>query len=132
LTRRSKRLGTGDVLVRAEWDRVTRSMLDGTHSWVREVKFDDYRVQAQKVGSRVILFSRNGHDFTERFPSIARLLHGYLPKQQYSMARSWPAMPMGVRTLPGCTCVGPGPAPSACGRSTCLRPTVVIFVRSRS
>jgi hypothetical protein len=28
-----------------------------------------------KVGSRVVLFSRNGHDFTDRFPSIAQLLH---------------------------------------------------------
>jgi bifunctional non-homologous end joining protein LigD len=38
------------------------------------VKFDGYRVQAHKMGSRVILFSRNGHDFTERFPSVAQLL----------------------------------------------------------
>jgi bifunctional non-homologous end joining protein LigD len=32
-------------------------------------------VQVHKVGSRVIIYSRNGHDFTERFPSIAQLLH---------------------------------------------------------
>ena len=43
--------------------------------WLHEVKFDGYRVQAHKVGSRVIIYSRNGHDFTERFPSIAQLLH---------------------------------------------------------
>jgi bifunctional non-homologous end joining protein LigD len=43
--------------------------------WVHELKCDGYRVQAHKVGSRVIVFSRNGHDFTERFPSIAQLLH---------------------------------------------------------
>jgi bifunctional non-homologous end joining protein LigD len=43
-------------------------------SWVHEVKFDGYRVQAHKMGSRVVLFSRNGHDFTERFGSIAGLL----------------------------------------------------------
>jgi bifunctional non-homologous end joining protein LigD len=43
--------------------------------WVHELKFDGYRVQAHKVGSRVIVFSRSGHDFTERFPSIAQLLH---------------------------------------------------------
>ena len=43
--------------------------------WLHEVKFDGYRVQAHKVGSRVIIFSRNGHDFTERFSSIAQLLH---------------------------------------------------------
>jgi bifunctional non-homologous end joining protein LigD len=42
--------------------------------WMHEVKFDGYRVQAHKLGSRVVLFSRNGHDFTERFPSIAQLL----------------------------------------------------------
>src|SRR5215469_10499629 len=42
--------------------------------WVHEVKFDGYRVQAHKLGSVVALFSRNGHDFTERFASIAALL----------------------------------------------------------
>jgi hypothetical protein len=42
--------------------------------WVHELKFDGYRVQAHKIGSRVVLFSRNGHDFTERFASIAALL----------------------------------------------------------
>ena len=46
--------------------------------WLHEVKFDGYRVQAHKVGSRVVLFSRNGHDFTERFAWIAQLL-GELP-----------------------------------------------------
>src|SRR5262245_55623102 len=43
--------------------------------WLHEVKFDGYRVQAHKIGSRVVVFSRNGHDFTERFPSVAQLLH---------------------------------------------------------
>jgi bifunctional non-homologous end joining protein LigD len=42
--------------------------------WVHEVKFDGYRVQAHKAGARVLVFSRNGHDFTDRFPSIAQLL----------------------------------------------------------
>jgi len=43
--------------------------------WVHKVKFDGYRVQAHKIGLRVVVFSRNGHDFTDRFPSIGRLLH---------------------------------------------------------
>ena len=43
--------------------------------WLHEVKFDGYRVQVHKVGSRVVIYSRNGHDFTERFPSIAQLRH---------------------------------------------------------
>ena len=41
--------------------------------WLHEVKLDGYRVQAQNAASRVIVFSRNGHDFAERFPSIAQL-----------------------------------------------------------
>jgi len=28
-----------------------------------------------KAGSRVVIYSRNGHDFTERFLSIAQVLH---------------------------------------------------------
>jgi len=30
--------------------------------------------RSKKLGSRVIIYSRNGHDFTERFPSLAQLL----------------------------------------------------------
>ena len=42
--------------------------------WLHEVKFDGYRVQVHKLDSRVVLLSRNGHDFTDRFPSIAQQL----------------------------------------------------------
>jgi bifunctional non-homologous end joining protein LigD len=54
---------------------VTAKSVPAGDGWVHEVKFDGYRVQAHKVGSRVVLLSRNGHDFTERFPSIAQVLH---------------------------------------------------------
>jgi bifunctional non-homologous end joining protein LigD len=53
---------------------ITTKAVPAGDGWVHEVKFDGYRVQAHKVGSRVVLFSRNGHDFTERFASIAKLL----------------------------------------------------------
>jgi bifunctional non-homologous end joining protein LigD len=42
--------------------------------WLHEVKFDGYRVQAHKAGKDVVIFSRNGHDFTSRFADIAYLL----------------------------------------------------------
>jgi bifunctional non-homologous end joining protein LigD len=32
-------------------------------------------VQVHNVGSRAIIYRRNGHDFTERFLSIAQLPH---------------------------------------------------------
>jgi len=54
---------------------VTAKSVPTGPEWLHEVKFDGYRVQAHKVGSRVVVYSRNGHDFTDRFPSIAQLLH---------------------------------------------------------
>src|SRR5262249_20784531 len=53
---------------------VTAKSVPAGDGWVHEVKFDGYRVQVHKMGSRVIIYSRNGHDFTSRFPSIAQLL----------------------------------------------------------
>jgi bifunctional non-homologous end joining protein LigD len=101
--------------------------------WVHEVKFDGYRVQAHKVGSRVVLFSRNGHDFTDRFPSIAQLLRELPAKTAMldgevvaSDADGHPNFArLHVRW-------GPGRAPSTCGHLIYLRSTAGIFVRSRS
>jgi bifunctional non-homologous end joining protein LigD len=43
-------------------------------AWVHEVKFDGYRVQLHKAGKDVVIYSRNGHGFTDRFATIALLL----------------------------------------------------------
>ena len=42
--------------------------------WSHEVKFDGSRVQLQKRGGIAVIFSRNGFDFTNRFPTIARAI----------------------------------------------------------
>jgi bifunctional non-homologous end joining protein LigD len=39
--------------------------------WLHEVKFDGFRIQLHKSGDEVRLFSRNGKDFTDRFPTIS-------------------------------------------------------------
>ena len=39
--------------------------------WVHELKLDGYRMQAHVFGGRVTLFTRNGHDWTERFGKAA-------------------------------------------------------------
>jgi bifunctional non-homologous end joining protein LigD len=38
--------------------------------WLHEIKHDGYRMLARREGPRVRLFTRNGHDWTERFPLI--------------------------------------------------------------
>jgi len=41
-------------------------------SWLHEVKFDGYRLEAHKNGKRIKLFTRRGNDWTDKFPGIAR------------------------------------------------------------
>jgi hypothetical protein len=46
--------------------------------WVHEIKHDGYRLMVRRDGLRVRCFTRNGHDWADRFPAIveaaARLL----------------------------------------------------------
>jgi len=36
-------------------------------SWIHEIKFDGYRIQARIAGNKVKLLTRSGHDWTDRF-----------------------------------------------------------------
>ena len=36
--------------------------------WVHEIKHDGYRIIEHKMGDRVQLLSRNGYDWTDRYP----------------------------------------------------------------
>lgn len=38
--------------------------------WFHEVKHDGYRLQVHRDGARVRLFTRNGFDWTERYPAV--------------------------------------------------------------
>jgi bifunctional non-homologous end joining protein LigD len=42
--------------------------------WLHEIKYDGYRIQAHLKNGRATLFSRQGLDWTERFPVVARVL----------------------------------------------------------
>jgi len=39
--------------------------------WVHEIKFDGYRVQVHIINEAIKVFTRNGHDWTDRFRKIA-------------------------------------------------------------
>jgi len=45
--------------------------------WLHEIKFDGYRVLARIEKGKVTLLSRNGHDWTERMPVLARSLAAF-------------------------------------------------------
>jgi bifunctional non-homologous end joining protein LigD len=36
--------------------------------WLHEIKYDGYRLRVERSGDRVRLFSRNGYDWTDRYP----------------------------------------------------------------
>jgi ATP-dependent DNA ligase len=42
--------------------------------WIHQPKLDGWRCQAVKVGPKVILYSRHGHDLSRRFPTSLPLL----------------------------------------------------------
>jgi bifunctional non-homologous end joining protein LigD len=42
--------------------------------WLHEIKHDGFRMLVRRDAAGVRLFTRNGHDWTGRFPLIARAL----------------------------------------------------------
>ena len=48
-----------------------RERLPAGNGWLNEVKFDGYRMQANKVDERVTIYTRNGADWTARFSQFA-------------------------------------------------------------
>jgi bifunctional non-homologous end joining protein LigD len=44
--------------------------------WLLEIKFDGYRVSAYKQGQKVRIRTKNGHDWTHKFPDIADTVAG--------------------------------------------------------
>ncbi|WP_292442395.1 hypothetical protein [Mesorhizobium sp.] len=55
------------------------------------MKFDGYRAQAAISGSEVVVYTRNGHDWTRQFKVILPPLQALTRAQRSSMARSWPS-----------------------------------------
>ena len=43
-------------------------------TWIHEIKQDGFRLMARRRGPRMRLLTRNGNDFTDRYPAIASAL----------------------------------------------------------
>ena len=46
--------------------------------WIHEIKHDGFRILAQRDANRIRLLTRNGYDFSERYPLIVAAV-GALP-----------------------------------------------------
>jgi bifunctional non-homologous end joining protein LigD len=42
--------------------------------WIHEIKHDGFRILARREADRIRLYTRNGYDFTERYPKIVGAL----------------------------------------------------------
>ena len=63
------------------------------HEWLHEIKHDGYRLIIQREGKRVRLFTRNGHDWTDRYPLI---VEAALRNRQTSFVIDGEAVLLGV------------------------------------
>lgn len=43
--------------------------------WIHEIKHDGYRLTVHREGKRVRLFTRNGHNRSDRYPLIVEAAH---------------------------------------------------------
>src|SRR5215216_3370240 len=71
--------------------------------WLHEIKHDGYRLIVQREGKRLRLFTRNGHDWSNRFPLI---VEAALRIRQNSFVIDGEAVLLGVtadRTSMACT-----------------------------
>jgi bifunctional non-homologous end joining protein LigD len=61
--------------------------------WIHEIKHDGYRLIVVRDGARVRLFTRNGHDWTKRYPLI---VEAALQNRQTSFVIDGEAVLLGV------------------------------------
>jgi bifunctional non-homologous end joining protein LigD len=65
--------------------------------WLHEVKYDGYRLRVERNGDRVRLISRNGYDWTSRYPWI---VESALKNRQKQFVIDGEAVILGVDGIP--------------------------------
>lgn len=55
--------------------------------WIHEIKHDGFRLIVQREGQRVRLFTRNGHDWTDRYPFIVEAASRIRARQSANPSR---------------------------------------------
>jgi bifunctional non-homologous end joining protein LigD len=62
--------------------------------WIHEIKHDGYRLTVHREGKRVRLFTRNGHDWSDRYPLIVEAaqrirIGSFVLDGEAVLARAW-------------------------------------------
>jgi len=70
------------------------------HGWLHEIKLDGFRLLVRKEGAEIRFFTRNGHDWTGRFPAIAEQV------RKLPAARAWLDGELVVLREDGRSCFG--------------------------
>ena len=65
--------------------------------WLREIKYDGYRLRVERDGDRVRLITRNGYDWTDRYPWI---VESALKNRQQQFIVDGEAVILGVDGVP--------------------------------
>jgi bifunctional non-homologous end joining protein LigD len=63
-------------VVSVQLAKLVRTVPEGD-DWVFELKYDGYRIVAFVEGNRARLITRNGHDYTHRFPAVSAALEDF-------------------------------------------------------
>ena len=59
--------------------------------WIHEIKHDGFRIIARRNAGSVRLLTRNGYDFTERYPLIVAAVEALPADRAWSTAKQSPA-----------------------------------------
>jgi bifunctional non-homologous end joining protein LigD len=76
---------------------IRRTKVPHTPEWFHEIKYDGYRLRVERDGDRVRLITRNGYDWTKRYPWI---VESALKNRQQHFVIDGEAVVLGVDGVP--------------------------------
>lgn len=68
------------VTMQPELATLVDSLPGDTDEWIYEIKFDGYRILTRTDGSKVQLFTRNGHDWSHKLPELVKAIRRMRPR----------------------------------------------------
>src|SRR6516225_2458897 len=78
------------------------TMVPSSPDWIHEVKHDGFRLLVHRAGDRVRLLTRNGHDWTRRYPWIVEAALKNRTQSLSLMVRRWCLASTACPTLTPC------------------------------